>query len=610
VNQRAVFPAQPIERVREGLPVVDSSGEKVGTVARVKLGDPQAVTAQGNEPDESGVLGIIPIGVGRQPEPDVPEPLRSQLLRVGFVKVDGRGLSDAERYVPADRILEVTEEAVRLKPKPSAAPAGGQPARAAAATAPPARQKSARPGQGIMTRANRGTLAAIVGALATVWLYRRRRRDRDRPIDRLRRQVRDLAAEAAWPAGGLGGALALLLLLTRRLRAGDGQHAQPTRAADSPRDDRDAGPSITAQEGRRRAAQTELPTRGRSSVRRMAPGRPLAATPTRPSWLPPSGGTGLGLATLLALGGVGYLVWRTFRGGGRAPQSVRPEGGPGRGWAASTQRVARPIRRVSPAGLRPVQPSGSSQVVSTRTAGHEDLDVGRVRTSGEEPALAGWQSVVPRLRARWEQSSGARAERWEEAEPSYRYGWEMSHNPRHRGRAWTELEPELRAGWERRHPQTPWGRAAGAVRDAWESESGRTRHDPAAGHTVELREEKLRPRTEPVRSGQVEIRKEVVVEEQTVEVPITREEVSIEHRPVEPRPADRPIDEGETIRVPVHGEQITDVKKQPVVTGEITVRKRPAEHTEQVSDTVRREEARIEPEGDVHVDSDEPGRQR
>ena len=74
-----------------------------------------------------------------------------------------------------------------------------------------------------------------------------------------------------------------------------------------------------------------------------------------------------------------------------------------------------------------------------------------------------------------------------------------------------------------------------------------------------------------------------------------------EQRDVAPRPAERPIsEEGETIRVPVREEQVR-VEKQPVVTGEVMVGKERVQDTEQYSDTVRREEPRIEREGDVDI---------
>ena len=72
--------------------------------------------------------------------------------------------------------------------------------------------------------------------------------------------------------------------------------------------------------------------------------------------------------------------------------------------------------------------------------------------------------------------------------------------------------------------------------------------------------------------------------------------------PVDRRPADQGIDEteSETIRVPVREEQV-EVEKQPVVYEEVGVGKRVSQENRQVSDTVRREELRMENEGDVEV---------
>jgi uncharacterized protein (TIGR02271 family) len=115
-----------------------------------------------------------------------------------------------------------------------------------------------------------------------------------------------------------------------------------------------------------------------------------------------------------------------------------------------------------------------------------------------------------------------------------------------------------------------------------------------------IREEQLRVEKQPVEAGEVRIGKEVVEEEKTVNVPVTREQVYVEERPVQARPADRPIEEGEAIRVPVREEQV-HVEKQPVVTGEVVIGKQAQQETQQVQDTIRREEPRIEREGDVDV---------
>jgi uncharacterized protein (TIGR02271 family) len=123
--------------------------------------------------------------------------------------------------------------------------------------------------------------------------------------------------------------------------------------------------------------------------------------------------------------------------------------------------------------------------------------------------------------------------------------------------------------------------------------------------TVQLREEELRARTVPVETGSVHLGKDVVEEEHTMDVPVSREEVYVERHPVDRRPADRPISdaESETIRVPVTEEHV-EVEKEPVVYEEVGVGKRVTQETRQVSDTVRREELRVEHEGDVDVNRD------
>jgi uncharacterized protein (TIGR02271 family) len=125
-------------------------------------------------------------------------------------------------------------------------------------------------------------------------------------------------------------------------------------------------------------------------------------------------------------------------------------------------------------------------------------------------------------------------------------------------------------------------------------------YDTEGAQRVQLREEELRARKQPVETGQVGLRKEVVSEQQSIDVPVTHEEVFIERRPASGQPSDTPIGEGETYRVPVREEQVT-VEKQPVVREEVNLGKRQVQETKQVSDTVRREEARIEREGDVNV---------
>ena len=122
---------------------------------------------------------------------------------------------------------------------------------------------------------------------------------------------------------------------------------------------------------------------------------------------------------------------------------------------------------------------------------------------------------------------------------------------------------------------------------------------------IPLREEQLNVEKQRVQKGEVRIHKEIVTEQQRVDVPVSHEEVVIEHIPAsEARPAETPIGQGETIRVPVSEEQVK-VTKQTVETGELDVTKRSVQGEQRVSGTVRREEPRIEKAGDVNIRTDE-----
>lgn len=119
--------------------------------------------------------------------------------------------------------------------------------------------------------------------------------------------------------------------------------------------------------------------------------------------------------------------------------------------------------------------------------------------------------------------------------------------------------------------------------------------------TLRLRAEQLNVTKERVQAGDVELHKEVVAEQQTINVPVTHEEVVIEHRAVTDHRIDNtPIGQDEVIRIPVSEEQV-EVTKNTVVTDEVSVGKRAVQEMQQVTDTVRHEEVRVEEQGDVSV---------
>jgi uncharacterized protein (TIGR02271 family) len=122
----------------------------------------------------------------------------------------------------------------------------------------------------------------------------------------------------------------------------------------------------------------------------------------------------------------------------------------------------------------------------------------------------------------------------------------------------------------------------------------------AEGKTIPVREEKLQARKTPVKKGEVKVRKEVVTENETIQVPVTREEVVIERRPASGRASAADIKAGEEIRIPITEEQVR-VDKDTVVKGEVTVGKRKVTGTETVSGRVRKEKVKVEKEGAVDV---------
>ena len=122
---------------------------------------------------------------------------------------------------------------------------------------------------------------------------------------------------------------------------------------------------------------------------------------------------------------------------------------------------------------------------------------------------------------------------------------------------------------------------------------------------IQLREEELQAHKQSVETGAVRVRKEVVTEHRTIEVPVQREEIVIERHAPTGEPGASDLRPGEEIRIPVRKEQVT-VEKRPVVKEEVTVGKRVVEGTERVGGEVRKEEVRIEREGDVDVRGGEP----
>lgn len=116
-----------------------------------------------------------------------------------------------------------------------------------------------------------------------------------------------------------------------------------------------------------------------------------------------------------------------------------------------------------------------------------------------------------------------------------------------------------------------------------------------------LHEEQLHVDKKRVQTGEVDVEKYVVEDQQTIEVPVEREEIYIERRPVnkettlhtsEVTDQAHVYEEEGRIHIPVMEEQV-EVTKKDVIAEEIVIGKKKVVDTETVSETVRREEVDI-----------------
>jgi len=116
---------------------------------------------------------------------------------------------------------------------------------------------------------------------------------------------------------------------------------------------------------------------------------------------------------------------------------------------------------------------------------------------------------------------------------------------------------------------------------------------------IPLAEEELAVGKRTVQAGEVDIRKTVETEHVEREVPVMREEVDVERRPISAERGAQPADIGEQeIRVPMMEEEVV-VEKRPVVKEELVVKKRAVEGKQDVEADVRKERVDIDKTGKV-----------
>ncbi len=125
----------------------------------------------------------------------------------------------------------------------------------------------------------------------------------------------------------------------------------------------------------------------------------------------------------------------------------------------------------------------------------------------------------------------------------------------------------------------------------------------AGQQKIQLLGEVLRVQKDRISRGEVRIRKEVITEQQTVQVPVTREELVIERIPVTgSTEVAGQIGGGNEIRIPL-SEERAGLEKQTVVREEVMVGKRQIEDVQEVAGSVRHEELDVDQTGADQTDA-------
>jgi len=128
---------------------------------------------------------------------------------------------------------------------------------------------------------------------------------------------------------------------------------------------------------------------------------------------------------------------------------------------------------------------------------------------------------------------------------------------------------------------------------------------PTTDQAMTRSEEQLKVGAEQVETGRARLRKHVVTEQQTVTVPVSREEVRVEREPITDANRDQAV-AGPDISEEEHELVLTEerpvVRKETVPVERVKLAKESVTKDHQVSEQVRKEQ--IETEGDVAARDD------
>ncbi|MBV9008884.1 MAG: YsnF/AvaK domain-containing protein [Verrucomicrobia bacterium] len=181
----------------------------------------------------------------------------------------------------------------------------------------------------------------------------------------------------------------------------------------------------------------------------------------------------------------------------------------------------------------------------------------------------------------------AKSGSYDEYQTGYETGYRGYDKYGAENRSFDEAEPNLERDYRSSETGLPWDKARDASRAAW------NRVERGEAVRIPITEEQVKVGKREVEQGAANIRKEVHTDTVNTPVELRREELVVER--TDARGTDVPSDafrEGE-VRIPLTKEEPV-VQKEAKVVGAVKVGKKQQSETENVSETVRKEDVKVD----------------
>lgn len=180
-----------------------------------------------------------------------------------------------------------------------------------------------------------------------------------------------------------------------------------------------------------------------------------------------------------------------------------------------------------------------------------------------------------------------KSSRFEDYQPAYRTGYQGYERFGAEKKSFDEAEPNLRSEYEKTSANVPWNEARDASRAAW------SRVERGEAVKMPISEEQVKVGKREVEQGGATIRKEVHTERVNTPVDLKREELVIERTGASRSKVPGDAFKQSEVRIPLKKEEAV-VEKKPRVVGEVRVGKKKETERQNVSETVRKEEVKVD----------------